>query len=50
MINGLLRQRRHTANALKGHLLEPDITAEAQREIQAALKIESMARKTRPGV
>jgi hypothetical protein len=48
MINGLMRQRRYAGNTLTEHQLELDISSEAQREIQAALKVESIARKLGP--
>ena len=48
MIEGLLRQRRYTSNELNEHNLELDISSEAQREIKAALKVESVARKLGP--
>jgi len=50
VVAGLIQQRRFTGNALSEHVLELNISSEAQRAIQGALKIESaLGRRFGPG-
>jgi hypothetical protein len=48
VVSGLIRQRGYAANALAEHVLELDISSEAQRQVQAALKVESLLKKLGP--
>ncbi|WP_422770968.1 hypothetical protein ACN28C_30680 [Plantactinospora sp. WMMC1484] len=45
---GLLRQRTQTGNALAEHVLELDVSSEAQREVRGVLEIESVLRSLGP--
>ena len=48
VVMGLVDQRGYAANLLTEHHLELDVSSEAKREVQAALEIQSLARKLGP--
>jgi len=48
VVSGLIRQRSTDVNLLREQIMELDVTSEAQREIQFALKVESLLRKLGP--
>ena len=48
IVMGLIDQRRYQGNRLSEHRLELDLTAEARREVKAAVEVQSFAGKLGP--
>jgi hypothetical protein len=48
VVMGLVNQRGYVENPLDEHRLELDLSSEAKREVEAAVKIQSIARKLGP--
>jgi hypothetical protein len=48
-VRGLIQQRKHTANRLRSHTLEVEISSEARRIIAATLQAETIIKSYGPG-